>query len=285
MTITGGYRGKDYPVGIGTAFIRRVQSFSAQIADPKTIQYELGNSSPAGVADETNTYTGQIVVNPIDNQSESLFLGVSDITSGAPKGLKDFVDMSAVTLNTPKDSFTGVKVNSLEYAIRTGSDFTLTIGWEGTGAGAGSAVTAIPVSVPGRGSYRAPDIVVKYGGTLTLARAQGARIRATMRTDRLMELSAADAVSIDRDTPNVVASFDFVESDSIAGNGEPSVDAPMDMVIQIGTVSGGKQLTAMQMVFQGKGPAATINGYATRRYDYISKGDATYSGLKIGKIA
>jgi len=281
MTISGGYRHQDYPVAVNDTFVKRVQSVDLTKNTPMILHYEMGNEEPAGVSDDTDTYTGRITWLPIDNQLEALFLGLDDITNTSPKGLLDYISADGVTVATPKDSILGARLVTLDYALRVGGNFTGTATFEGSAHDSGVAITV--TNPTGRGAYRAPDLIVKVDNT-QVARAQGFTLRAGLRIDRLMELGSETPVSIDLSTPQVTVGIDWVESDSIAGNSELTIDSPADIVIQIGSQSGGKRLTVKNAVCTGVGPRGVVNGYATRRYDYISKGDTTYGGLMIDKI-
>ena len=278
-------RGEDYPVAVSGTFAKRVQSIDLNKNIPIITHYELGNAEPIGAAEDVQTFGGRITWFPIDNQMEELLLlpdlgGVS-IDDSNPQGLLDFQSMSPTDIRTTDDTLLGVKVAALDYALRVGGDFTGTVTVEGTGFISGSAITA--ASPTGVGAYRAPDIVVTVDGT-QVVRAQGFTIRAAFQMDRLMELTRDTPVENRTSIPSVTTTIDFVESDAMAGNAEPALASPVDIVMQVGTTTGGKRLTAVNCVFTGLGPRATINGYATRQYNYVSVQDGTYGGLQIDLI-
>ena len=278
-------RGEDYPVAVSGTFAKRVQSIDLNKNVPIITHYELGNAEPIGAAEDVQTFGGRITWFPIDNQMEELLLapdlGGASIDDSNPKGLLDFQSMSPTDIRTTDDTLLGVKVSSLDYALRVGGDFTGTVTVEGTGFTSGSAISITAPS--GVGAYRAPDIIVTVDGTQAV-RAQGFTIRAALQMDRLMELSRDVPVENRSSIPSTTTTIDFVESDSMAGNTELALASPGDIVISIGSGSGGKRLTAVNSVFTGLGPRATINGYATRQYNYVSVQDGDWGGLKIDTI-
>lgn len=283
MSISGGYRSKNLPVSINGTFAKRVQSFNFNRVKPHTVDYEMGNEEPAGVSEDAETYGGTIAWNPIDNQIEALMMGFADITSADPKGMLDFSAAAGVIIKTPKDLISGAKLVTLSYSGRVGGPFTATMGFDGTGYNSGSTITIVNPS--GVGAYRMPKVNVDVDGT-DARRALGFDIQATFRVDRLFEIGTETPVAIDRDTPQVTVGIDFVESDSAAGNSEAlTIDSPGDIEITIGEGSGAKRLTVLNAIWQSTGPQGSINGYATRRYNYISRSDSTYGGLKIDKTA
>jgi hypothetical protein len=288
MTITGGYRGKDFPVTISGTYQTRIQSVDLGRAMPMTTDYEMGRTEPTGLAADNESYTGSISWLPIDNTVEAALLFTpTEPTAVAPKGLNDFASMTTgVTVATPKNALVGAKVVSLEYSATVGGAFTGTATLQGTSfTNVGSMVATPALAAPS--SYRSPDLHVTIGGT-TVARAQRFTLRGTLRVDQLYELGTTAPVSTDFDTPGVTASIDWTESDSAApviGAALMTLTNPADIVITLGTGLSKKQLTAVNMVATNVGPRGVVNGYATRRVDYISQGDTTYGGLKIGKTA
>jgi len=279
-------RGEDYPVAVSGTFAKRVQSIDLNRNVPITTHSEMGNAEPIGAAKDVETYGGRITWFPIDNQMEELLLapdlGGASIDSSNPVGLLDFQGMSPTDIRTADDTLLGVKVTALDYSLRVGGDFTGTVTVEGTGFIDGSSITITAPS--GQGAYRSPDLIVTVGGT-QVVRAQGFTARAAFQMDRLMELSNAYPVENRTSTPSCNITIDFVESDDIAGATESTIAVPVDIVMKIGSTSGGKELTGVNMVFTGLGPRATINGYATRQYNYVSVQDGTYGGLEISTIA
>lgn len=283
MSISGGYRSKNMPVSINGTFAKRVQSISFNRVKPIVTDYEMGNEEPAGVSEDAETYGGTITWNPIDNQVEALMMGFADITAADPKGLLDFSAAVGVIIKTPKDQISGAKLVTLTYSGRVGGTLTGQMGFDGTGYTTGSTITI--VNPTGVGAYRMPSITVTVGGT-EVRRGQGFDVQASFQVQRLHEIGTTNPVAVDRDTPQVSVGLDFVESDAAAGNVENlTVDSPGDIVITIGSGSGAKRLTALNCVWSSTGPQASINGYATRRYQYVAKADSTYGGLKIDKTA
>lgn len=280
MTINSGYRSKDMPVAIGGTFMSRVQSHNLNRNIPVTPTYEMGNQEAVGIDEDINTYPGDLNFLPIDNQIEAAFLSLPDITNLAPKGLLDFANAAGTRVGTPKDSISGAKLVTITYSGRVGGQFTGAITFEGSSFSTGEVISVTEPT--GVGAYRMPSIVVTLGGT-QLARAQGFNVRGALSVSRLMEISNSSPVSIDFDTPGASASVDFVESDAAAGNVVIPINMPVDMVITIGSGSGKKRITVTNVVSSRVGSRSQINGYSTRAYEYVSKGDSTYGGLKIDK--
>jgi len=279
MAITSGYRYKDYPVaaGIHGSFLSRVQSVDFSRDVPTITHYELGNEEPVGVSADPEINTARITWLPVDNKVESIILGVTDISDSAPKGLLDFINAPPIQIVTPKDSLSGARLSSLEYSLTIGGEFTATATFEGTSFGPGSVISV--VNPTGRGAYRSPDFTVTVGGT-QVARAQGFAGRAALRTNRLYEIGSNTPVAVEQDMPTSTISIDWVESDAATGTTFIPLGMPVDIVVNI---PGVKKLTWTNCVTTNVGPRGMVNGYATRRLTYTSKGDNTFGGFKIGR--
>lgn len=274
------YFGHNCPVGIGTNFITRAQTFEVNKALPSEERYELGNIVPVGLLQREAQYTGRLVFFPIDFALETRFAGLTPQATGNTVSWKDLLTSSGVTIHWAKGGLQTAVANALDYTCRVGGELSGTLTFDGTNWDDGASITASAPS--GAPCFRAKEITISVGST-SVARAQGFAIRAGCRVERVYELGTENPIYVARIEPTVSIDIDWVESDNMAGNLETLTPAAPGNITVTATGYGDTlTFTLYNMAFVSKGQTANVGGAATRAYSYRSVGlDTDYYGLKL----
>jgi hypothetical protein len=278
-TISTARRHPDEPVEVFGAFATRIQSVELGDQLPTRNIDEMGNYSHAGAVQDAKNFTGSLSSFPINNQLE-LLLGAYSGSAGSTVDLVQYKALEhGVTIKTPRQTMSGCQVIGIEYATQApNGEFRATFRLLGQTFTAESN-EAISVTEPsGIGAYTYKDVSVSINGT-TGVRVLGVTARADIPNQRLYELNNQNPVATVFDSPNVSCDIDFYESDSAAGEVEMALATPGDIILRVATNV--KTITLKNMVWTGKTIRGTVRGWASRRYSYVSKGDAATGGLSI----
>lgn len=259
------YRMGDYPVGIDGVFAKRVQDFEVSPVYPREQVNQLGSAVAVGTVAESTDYRGRIRAYGIDNTIEEAMGGLTPILWQAHTGS---------SVDGPVYGITGAVLTRAEYSCRVGGFFEEAFDMFGTGASAGSTITA---AIAGDAAYRAKDINVLINGTEAV-RAQSFRVTVDLQPTEVRELNNADVVGRVFDSPVINVEIEYLESTAMAGNAEFTA-SPGSIAIQVNTSS--KILTCNNIRSEETPASARVNDFGRRVYRYKSDANTDDGGLTL----
>ncbi|APU89198.1 hypothetical protein Rctr71_086 [Virus Rctr71] len=287
-----GYIHSDLPVAIGnttasSTYISRVQSFNVTKSKPSNPVYEMGRMTSVGPgATGGEQYSGSISWFPIGIALERALaeqagaVNALDFISATPEDNAAAAGLQPLIIHTPYVGLQEPRVVSLEYTFQERADMSASAQLRGVNrlvTGSLPTMGAVP-AIGSVATYKASQIAVTVGGTAAV-RAMRAVVRVQYTVEEAYQLGQATPVGARVYRPVVTADIDFIASSSTAGDSELTEASPGAIGIAVNTNAITFTLAAMYTTNIADG--GQINGFATKRLSYLSKGDATTGGFSV----